>query len=103
MMSESHTIAKPPVLPKEKIKTPSMYVAVVHNDAFTPRGFVVEVLQACFQKNEEEAAAIMLRAHQGGHSVISTYTYEVAETKVAQANRLSLARGKMLLFSVEPA
>lgn len=93
---------KPKVIPDEKVKTPRLYAAVVHNDDFTPRGFVVEALAKCFGKNEAEASAIMLRAHRSGHAVVGTYTYEVAETKVARANRFASENGRILLFSVEP-
>jgi len=80
-----------------------MYAVVVHNDPFTPRQFVVEILRRFFQKDETEATAIMLRAHQGGHAVVNVYTLEMAETKAAQANKYSKDEGKLLLFSVEEA
>ena len=101
-MSESEVLDKPKILPDEKVKTPRLYAAVVHNDDFTPRGFVVEALAKCFNKNDAEAAKIMMRAHQSGHAVVATYTFEVAETKVALANRFASENGKVLLFSVEP-
>lgn len=100
---DTSTIERSGIQVQERVKTPKMYVAVVHNDDWTPRAFVVEALAVCFGKNAEEATSIMMRAHKGGHAVISTYTFEVAETKVAIANKYSLDNGRLLLFSVEEA
>lgn len=100
-MSESDTIEGLGIRTEEKVKTPSMYVVVVHNDPYTPRNFVVEVLRRFFGKKEEEATRIMMNAHKGGHAVVQAYTLEMAETKAAQANSYSKENGKILLFSVE--
>lgn len=89
------------IIVQERLKTPAMFAVVVHNDQFTPRTFVVEVLRMIFQKNEEQAKHIMLTAHTTGHGVISVYTREIAETKAAQANTYSHEQGKLLIFSVE--
>jgi ATP-dependent Clp protease adaptor protein ClpS len=104
-MADTDTIEKTGtgIKTEEQTKKPAMYAVVVHNDPYTPRNFVVEVLQLYFQKNAEEAAHIMLNAHKTGLSVVSVYTYEVAETKCAKANKYSHDQGKILLFSVEEA
>ena len=65
-------------------KKPSMYKVLMLNDDYTPMEFVVDVLQHIFQKNREEATQIMLHVHQKGVGICGVYTYEVAETKVAQ-------------------
>lgn len=88
---------------QEELKTPKMYAVVVHNDPFTPRTFVVEVLRRVFAKSEQEASEIMLKAHKTGLGVVAVYSLEVAETKTAIANRYSHDQGKLLLFSVEEA
>lgn len=100
-MSESQTISPPRVKTDEKVKHPSMHAVVVHNDSFTPRGFVIEVLRRFFRKTEPEATTIMMTAHRSGHAVVEVYTLEMAETKAAQANKYSKDEGKLLLFSVE--
>lgn len=89
------------IITQERLKTPAMYAVVVHNDPFTPRAFVVEVLRLIFQKNEDQANHIMLTAHTKGHGVVAIYTREIAETKAAQANTYSHDQGKLLIFSVE--
>jgi ATP-dependent Clp protease adaptor protein ClpS len=52
--------------------------------------FVVYVLERFFNRSREEATRIMLHVHQHGVGVCGVYSYEVAETKVAQV--LDLAR-----------
>jgi len=73
-----------------RTKKPSLYRVLLLNDDFTPMEFVVYVLERFFQKNREEAMTIMLHVHQNGVGVCGIFTYEVAETKVAQV--LDLAR-----------
>lgn len=100
-MSNSEVIIKPKITPKEEVKAPSMYSVILHNDAMTPRGFVVIALKQCFNKVEREAERIMMEAHEEGHSVVATYTREVAETKAAKANDFSAKHGYVLLFTAE--
>ena len=69
---------------KPKTKKPSMYKVLMLNDDYTPMEFVVHVLEKFFNKNREEATRIMLHVHRKGVGVCGVYTYEVAETKVAQ-------------------
>ncbi len=72
-----------------KTKRPSLYKVLLLNDDYTPQEFVVWLLQAVFNKGAEEAVRIMLHVHQTGVGVCGVYTYEVAETKVAQVMELS--------------
>lgn len=69
---------------KPKLQKPSMYRVLLLNDDYTPMEFVVYVLEAIFNKNRDEATQIMLHVHQNGLGLCGVYTYEVAETKVAQ-------------------
>jgi ATP-dependent Clp protease adaptor protein ClpS len=73
-----------------RTKKPSMYRVLILNDDYTPMEFVVLILERFFQKNREQATRIMLHVHQKGVGVCGVYTYEVAETKVAQV--MDLAR-----------
>ncbi|HNR77328.1 MAG TPA: ATP-dependent Clp protease adapter ClpS [Parvularculaceae bacterium] len=72
-----------------KTKRPSLYKVLLLNDDYTPQEFVVWLLQAVFNKGPEDAIRIMLHVHQNGVGVCGVYTYEVAETKVAQVMELS--------------
>ncbi len=46
--------------------------------------FVVLVLQRFFRMDMEAATRVMLAVHQRGVGVCGVFSYEVAETKVAQ-------------------
>jgi ATP-dependent Clp protease adaptor protein ClpS len=69
---------------KPKPQKPSLYRVLILNDDYTPMEFVVYVLERFFNRSREEATRIMLHVHQTGVGVCGVYTYEVAETKVAQ-------------------
>ena len=69
---------------KPKTKKPSMYKVLLLNDDYTPMEFVVHVLERFFDKSREEATQIMLHVHRHGVGICGVFTYEVAETKVAQ-------------------
>jgi ATP-dependent Clp protease adaptor protein ClpS len=73
-----------------RTKKPALYRVLLLNDDYTPMEFVVYVLERFFNKTREEATTIMLHVHQNGVGVCGIFTYEVAETKVAQV--LDLAR-----------
>ena len=75
---------------RTRTKKPSLYRVLILNDDYTPMEFVVFVLERFFNKTREEATEIMLHVHQHGVGVCGVFTYEVAETKVAQV--LDLAR-----------
>jgi ATP-dependent Clp protease adaptor protein ClpS len=70
--------------PEPKTKKPSLYKVLLLNDDYTPMDFVVYVLERFFNKPTEEANRIMWHVHQKGVGICGVYTYEVAETKVAQ-------------------
>ncbi|MFN7055921.1 ATP-dependent Clp protease adapter ClpS [Hyphomonas sp.] len=73
-----------------KTKKPSLYRVLLLNDDYTPMEFVVYILERFFNRSREQATRIMLHVHQKGVGLCGVYTYEVAETKVAQV--LDLAR-----------
>jgi ATP-dependent Clp protease adaptor protein ClpS len=69
---------------RPKTKKPSLYKVLLMNDDYTPMEFVVHILERFFNKNSGEAQRIMMHVHQKGVGVCGVYTFEVAETKVAQ-------------------
>ncbi len=71
------------------VKKPDMYKVVLLNDDYTPRDFVVWVLTTVFFKNQQESTRIMLEAHTKGKSVIASYTYDIAKTKLVQVENLA--------------
>ena len=72
-----------------KTKRPSLYRVLLLNDDYTPMDFVVYVLERFFNKPRDEANQIMWHVHQKGVGICGVYTYEVAETKVAQVTNFS--------------
>ena len=69
---------------RTRTKTPSPYKVLMLNDDYTPMEFVVHVLERFFNKGREDATRIMLHVHHKGVGICGVYTYEIAETKVAQ-------------------
>jgi ATP-dependent Clp protease adaptor protein ClpS len=74
---------------RAKTKKPSLYKVLLLNDDYTPMEFVVHVLERFFSKPREEAVQIMLHVHRHGVGICGVYTFEVAETKVAQVIELA--------------
>ncbi len=69
---------------RTQTKRPNMYRVLLLNDDYTPMEFVISILQSFFNKNSEEATQIMLHVHHNGVGECGVFTYEIAETKVAQ-------------------
>lgn len=67
---------------KEETTEPPMYRVLLHNDDYTTKEFVVQILMSVFGKSLEEATRIMWKAHKTGIGMCGVYSFEVAETKV---------------------
>ena len=80
-----------------------MYKVLLHNDDFTPRDFVVMVLESVFRMGEVAATRLMLHVHNNGVGVIGIYTHQIAETKVAQVLAAADKANFPLMCSMEPA
>ena len=89
--------------PKQAVKAarPKMYKVILLNDDYTPREFVVNVLNAIFGMGPEKAYHVMVTAHMKGSCVVAVYTKEVAETKAAQGTDAGAAAGYPLTFTTE--
>ena len=72
-----------------KVKKPPLYRVVLLNDDYTPMEFVVEVLELIFGMDRPKATRIMLEVHTQGKGVCGVFSYEIAETKVAQVSAFS--------------
>ncbi|MEQ1722506.1 MAG: ATP-dependent Clp protease adaptor ClpS [Pseudobdellovibrio sp.] len=68
---------------------PKLYKVLMHNDDYTPMDFVIFVLKKIFNKDENDSHKIMLDVHNKGVGVAGIYSFEVAETKVMQANQFA--------------
>ena len=91
------------VLSVEKvgIKPPHLYQVILVNDDYTPMDFVVEVLTSIFGMNKSSATRVMLDVHTKGKGVCGIYTYEIAETRVAQVIKMAKQYQHPLLCSME--
>jgi len=88
---------------KTRTQKPKMYKVLLLNDDYTPMEFVVFVLEAVFNKSNEDAYTIMLHVHTKGVGVCGVFTFEVAETKVAQVMDHAKQNNHPLQCSMEPA
>ena len=86
---------------KPKLQRPSLYRVLILNDDYTPMEFVVYVLERFFQKSREDATRIMLHVHQHGVGVCGVFTFEIAETKVAQVTTYARQHQHPLLCTME--
>lgn len=87
--------------PRERTKRPAMYKVLMLNDDYTPMEFVIHVLERFFNRTQQDATQIMLHVHQRGVGVCGVYTYEVAETKVAQTMDLARQHQHPLQCTIE--
>lgn len=85
-----------------KAKRARRYQVVFHNDDYTTKWFVVDVLERFFHMSETMATAFMLTVHQTGRGVAGVYTKDIAETKVAQVLDHAREYGMPLRLTVEP-
>lgn len=87
---------------EKKVARPRLYKVLLHNDDYTTREFVVEVLRGVFHKSESDAVQIMLHVHYNGVGVAGVYTREVAETKIQTVEHLARRFEFPLRLSMEP-
>jgi len=97
--SDDHGLATAEAAPR--LKRPPLYRVILINDDYTPMEFVVEVLQKIFGLDRTTATRVMLEVHTKGKGVCGVYTYEIAETKVAQVTGLAQQHQHPLLCTME--
>ena len=86
---------------RDKVTEPSLYRVLIHNDDFTTKAFVVDVLMGVFNKSMDEATRIMWQAHRNGTGLCGVYPLEVAETKVQVVTEAARENGFPLRLSLE--
>lgn len=96
------TTARPRTRTTLKPTRPPLHKVILLNDDFTPRNFVVMVLEAEFHMSEPQAMKVMLTAHQKGSCLVAVFTREIAETKATRATEMAHSNGYPLLFTTEP-
>ena len=86
-----------------KVRQPPLYNVVLLNDDYTPMEFVVDVLEKFFRMDRSGATRVMLEVHTRGKGVCGVFTYEIAETKVAQVTSYSRDHQHPLMCTLEEA
>lgn len=86
---------------RPKVKRPPLYRVVLINDDFTPMEFVVDILESIFGMERTRATQVMLEVHTRGKGVCGVYSYEIAETKVAQVMSVARQHQHPLLCTME--
>ena len=86
---------------KIKVKKPSLYKVIIHNDDYTTMEFVLAVLVNIFKKDLGEANKIMMDVHKKGVGIAGIYTYDIAVTKVTKAMNLAKEEGFPFKLTIE--
>ncbi|MCC2667246.1 MAG: hypothetical protein K0R24_2193 [Gammaproteobacteria bacterium] len=84
-----------------KLKEPSKYQVIMHNDDFTPMEFVVTVLELFFNMERALATKVMYEIHIVGKAICGVYSKDVAETKASQVMEYARSQQHPLLCSTE--
>ncbi len=84
-----------------QLKKPPLYQVVLLNDDYTPMEFVVDVLERIFSLDRTRATRVMLEVHTRGKGVCGVFTFEIAETKVAQVMTYARQHQHPLLCTME--
>ena len=88
---------------KPQTKRPNLYRVLLLNDDYTPMEFVVDILQRFFAMDRTKATRVMLEVHTKGKGVCGVFTYEIAETKVAQVIAYARQHQHPLMATLEEA
>ena len=86
-----------------KQQEPTLYNVVLLNDDYTPMMFVVDVLEALFQKSPAEAYQVMMQVHLNGRGIAGVYPWEIAETKADRVAAVARDAGYPLKATIEEA
>lgn len=86
---------------RPELKRPPLYRVVLINDDFTPMEFVVDILESVFAMERTRATQVMLEVHTKGKGICGVFSYEIAETKVAQVMSIATQHQHPLLCTME--
>lgn len=86
---------------KIRVREPKRYRVIMHNDDYTPMGFVVEILMDIFHKREEEATTLMMTVHKSGKASVGCYSYDIALTRQQAAAQRARDEGYPFRMTVE--
>jgi ATP-dependent Clp protease adaptor protein ClpS len=84
-----------------KLKEPSLFRVIMHNDDFTPMEFVVTVLDIFFNMERAKGISVMFEIHTRGKAICGVFSRDVAETKIDQVTEYARRHEYPLLCSIE--
>lgn len=70
------------VIERQKIKEPTKYNVIIHDNPLTSFEEVIFIISRCFEKSEDEALSVAHKVNNEGRGVCGTYTKEVADSKM---------------------
>ena len=86
---------------KQKVKPPSMWNVIFHNDDFSSFELVIVVMMEIFNKTSEQAQRFALEVHEKGKGVAGTYPKDIAETKQTLAMETAQLNDMPLMITLE--
>jgi ATP-dependent Clp protease adaptor protein ClpS len=86
---------------RAETREPALWKVVLLNDDYTPMEFVVNLLEAVYDKGPAEAYRIMMQVHTQGRGLCGVYPFEIAESHVAQTEQLAESAGYPLKAVME--
>ncbi|MCG6892822.1 MAG: ATP-dependent Clp protease adaptor ClpS [Desulfobacteraceae bacterium] len=86
---------------EKKTAEPPLYKVLLHNDDYTTKEFVVNILASVFNKTLDDAVRLMWHIHRSGVGVAGVYPFEVAETKIRMVEALAKENGFPLKTTME--
>ena len=86
---------------KDKLKPPSKYKVVMHNDNYTPMEVVAAILISIFKKGPEIAWKLTMDVHEKGKGIAGIYPKGIAETKIDKAMTFTKSMGFPFLLTLE--
>ena len=87
---------------KDRVKPPSKFKIVYHNDDYTPMDLVIISLMAIYRLDGNTATRKMLEVHEKGRAIVQNgLSREIAETKVNKTIQFFRSQGYPLLATYE--
>jgi len=102
MADQKDTVVDRKTQAKPKLERPKLYKVILLNDDYTPREFVIMVLQVVFKISPEAGYRLMMTAHKLGSCVVVVCARDIAETKSKEATDLAKEAGFPLMLTIEP-
>lgn len=87
---------------ERKVEKAKRWQVVFHNDHYTTKWFVVDVLTRFFHMSETSATNFMMAVHRQGKGVAGVYTKDIAETKAELVMDYAREYGMPLRVTAEP-